>query len=198
MSYVWVPSHALAQWLVFFYPGVLIFWLIMHCNIDRWRKIGKRAYWLASIGWPMTAGPLIYFRTELFPASWSMPPIPLVLAGVFGLLLTFVVAKRAGSRISLRTLVGLPELEPDKNTQPLIDTGIYSRTRNPVYLAHWLILFGAAAITGYRANWVLFALDCVVLPVMIRTEERELLHRYGPQFAAYMRRVPRFFPKLTW
>jgi protein-S-isoprenylcysteine O-methyltransferase Ste14 len=31
---------------------------------------------------------------------------------------------------------------------------------------------------------------------MIRAEERELLGRYGREFADYMRRVPRFFPNL--
>jgi protein-S-isoprenylcysteine O-methyltransferase Ste14 len=28
---------------------------------------------------------------------------------------------------------------------------------------------------------------------MVRAEERELLARYGEEYAAYMRRVPRFF-----
>ena len=193
VHYIWGPFLTLAQLLVILYPGVLIFWLIMHTNIERWRRIGKKAYWIAAIGWPLTGAPLIYFREETFPMPYRFPG-PFSALGLVPLLLTFVVAKWARNRISLRTLVGLPELAPHKNKQPLIDSCIYAKTRNPVYLSHWLLLLSAAAITGFVANWILFALDCVVLPLMIRAEEHELLKRYGTEFAAYMRRVPRFFP----
>ena len=50
---------------------------------------------------------------------------------------------------------------------------------------------------GFVANWIGFALDCIFLPFLIRAEERELLARYGSEFAAYMTRVPRFFPQLV-
>ncbi len=51
----------------------------------------------------------------------------------------------------------------------------------------------AAAWSGYAASWILLVADSIVLPVMVRVEERELLDRYGKEFADYMRRVPRFF-----
>ena len=197
MSYIWFPLRLFAQLIVLLYPGVLVFWLVMHSHIEHWRKVGKKAYWIASIGWPATAMPLLYFRKSLFPASRPVPPVPVLLAGILALLLAFILARRAGDTISLRTLVGLPELDPGKNRQPLMTAGIYSKTRNPVYLAHWLLIFSSAAITGFQANWALFALDCIVLPLMIRAEERELLARYGTEFVAYMRRAPRFFPKFT-
>ncbi len=197
VHYIWRPFLPLAQLLVIFYPGVFVFWFIMHTNIERWRKVGRRAFWIASIGWPLTAAPLIYFRNEVFPQQ--LPPHPVMLSlGVLTLAAGLVAARKASFRISLRTLVGLSELEPRKNTQPLIHTGIYSRTRNPLYLSHWLFLLAAALISGYTAAWILFAVDCVLLPMMIRAEERELLSRYGGEFADYMRRVPRFFPKWTW
>ena len=197
VHYIWRPFLPLAQLLVVFYPGVLVFWLVMHTRIEHWRKVGKRAFWIASLGWPATAVPLIYFREEVFSAQWQ-PREGIVSLGIVTLVVSAILARKAGTKIPLRTLIGLPELEPQKNRQPLIHDGIYSRTRNPVYLAHWLIIFSAAAISGFAANWVLFAVDCIVLPMMIRAEERELLNRYGSEFADYMRRVPRFFPKWTW
>jgi protein-S-isoprenylcysteine O-methyltransferase Ste14 len=100
--------------------------------------------------------------------------------------------------ISRRTLLGLVELEPQLNPQPVMQTGIYSKTRNPVYFAHWLLLVGAAAISGFAANWILVAAEVFLLAVLIRTEEKELLSRYGSEYANYMRRVPRFFPRLPW
>lgn len=200
VHYIWGPFQSLAQLIVFLYPGVLVFWLAMHTNIEHWRKVGKRAYWIASIGWPLTAMPLIYVRKEIFvPLYLSFGEFrAMLLLGTLTLFIVFVLSWLAGKQISLRTIVGLPELEPQKNRQPLIDGGIYAKTRNPVYLVHWLLIFSAAAITGYAASWALFLIDCIVLPLMIRAEERELLNRYGAEFADYMRRVPRFFPKWTW
>ena len=197
VHYIWRPSLPLAQLLVIIYPGVLVFWLIWHTNIERLRRMGTRAYWIAGIGWPLTAIPLLYFRNEVFSAQWPARPISLVM-GVLELICAIILLRKAGGKISARTMIGLPELDPQKNTQPMLDTGIYSRTRNPLYLSHWLFILAFAKISGYAANIILFGVDCAVLPLMIRAEERELLNRYGAQFKDYMQRVPRFFPKWTW
>lgn len=200
VHYIWRPFLPLAQLIVIFYPGVLVFWLILHTKIERWRKVGKGAYWIAAIGWPLTAGPLIYFRATLFQVQFPSLPPPgpgLILLGLVVLAAGLTVATKASRIIPLRTLAGLPELEPQKNPQLLLKSGIYSQTRNPVYLAHWLVILAASLISGYAANWMLFAADCLVLPLMIRAEERELLVRYGTEFADYMVRVPRFIPKWT-
>jgi protein-S-isoprenylcysteine O-methyltransferase Ste14 len=111
-------------------------------------------------------------------------------------MLAVVLLLVARRQISWRILVGLPEIEPHKNKQRVLRAGIYARTRNPIYLSHWLLVLSAAALSGYAANWVNFALDCLILPLMIRSEERELLARHGQDFVDYMRRVPRFFPQL--
>ena len=186
-----------AQLIVTIYPGVLVFWLIFHSNIERLRRLGTRAYWVAAFAWTITVGPLLFFRREIFSVRW-MPPetLSLILAGVG--LIAFVTAlavlREAGKQIRFRTMVGLPEINPQKNRQPLLNAGIYSKTRNPIYFAHWLVVFAAAAVSGFAANWIMFALEAVALPLLIRAEERELRARYGAEFEEYMRRVPRFFP----
>jgi len=38
---VWLMRVILAQWVVIFYPGVIIFWLIVHNKIDNLRPFGK-------------------------------------------------------------------------------------------------------------------------------------------------------------
>ena len=204
LSYIWQIFVAIGLLLVVFYPGVWIFWLIMHLGIERWRRVGKRAYWIASLGWPLTAIPLIYFRQHLIGPAFEFvyggaPQLfAMIVVGTITFSIALAIAFKANKVISLRTVIGLPELEPGKNPQPLITTGIYARTRNPVYLVHWLLLLSSAAITGFASNWAVFLIDCAVLPLMIGAEERELLNRYGAEFADYMRRVPRFFPKWTW
>jgi protein-S-isoprenylcysteine O-methyltransferase Ste14 len=120
----------------------------------------------------------------------------LILIGGATFALAVFILLQARRQISFRIMVGLPELEPQKNKQIVLHEGIYSRTRNPIYLAHWLLVFSAAVFTNYAANWIGFAIDCLILPSMIRSEERELLARHGQTFTDYMRRVPRFFPQL--
>jgi protein-S-isoprenylcysteine O-methyltransferase Ste14 len=195
---LWLLASLFAQAIVILYPGVFVFWLIMHNFIDRLRPFGIRAYWVAALAWGLTSGPLLYFRSDMFSTRW-IPPQPLnwilPAVGLVAFLLSVVFLSKAGREISFRTLVGLPEVEPQKNVQPVLNTGIYSKTRNPIYFGHWLLVFSAAAMTNYAANWIGFALDCLILPLLIRAEERELLARYGRDFADYMSRVPRFFPR---
>lgn len=195
---LWSVIAFLAQSLGFLYPPIIVFWLIIHSNIDYWRKAGKRrAYWTACMAWPVTGLPFLYFRNSLF-ASRLQTHWWTVAMGSIALILALRMYSRAAQTISLRTLVGHPELDPEKNRQPMLNTGIYAQTRNPVYFSHWLILLAAAGLSGYAANWVLFAADSIFLPLMIRAEEKELLRRYGHEFESYMRMVPRFFPSSPW
>ena len=192
-------SVILAQWVVIFYPGVLLFWLIIHGRIERWRAIGTPSYWVAAVAWTMTSGPLLVLRRDIFSLRWTLPlalEFPVSLLGTAAFLFGVLLLRQATRKISVRTMIGFPELQPATNPQAILNSGVYSRTRNPIYLAHWLVVLSAAMLTNFAANWVLFGVDCVVLPLLIRFEERELLGRYGPEYASYMRRVPRFFPQL--
>jgi protein-S-isoprenylcysteine O-methyltransferase Ste14 len=188
-----------AQAIVIFYPGVFVFWLVLHNNIERLRPSGIRAYWVAVVAWSITAGPLLLFHRDIFSVRWLLPEPAGAAMPVIGLA-AFVMAVallfQASRQISLRIMIGLPEVEPGKNKQRILNSGIYRRTRNPLYLGHWLLVLSAAALSGFAAAWINFAVDCAVLPLLIRSEERELLARYGREFFEYMRRVPRFFPKL--
>jgi protein-S-isoprenylcysteine O-methyltransferase Ste14 len=185
-----------AQLIVALYPGVLIFWLIIHSNIEYWRRVGTKAYAYACIGFPAVGALVAYFQDELFSVQWRMSPV-LVVSGVLAFVTACVFGWLAAQKMPWRTLLGLPELKPHDYPQPLLNTGIYARTRNPIYFAHWLVLYAAAAVTGFAVSWALFALDCVVLPLMIREEQKELQRRYGGEYEAYRRHVPAFFPKLT-
>lgn len=75
----------------------------------------------------------------------------------------------------------------------LVTSGIFRRTRNPMYLGLLFVLAGWAA---HRAN----ALALVFLPVFVAylnrfqivPEERVLAAKFGPEFAAYAARVRRW------
>jgi protein-S-isoprenylcysteine O-methyltransferase Ste14 len=195
---LWLLISLFAQAVVIFYPGVFVFWQIMHNNIERLRPFGIRAYWVAAFAWLVTSVPLLVLRHRIFSVRWLAPePFDglIVALGIVTLILACTILFQASRQISLRIMVGLPEVEPQKNKQRVLNAGIYSKTRNPIYLGHWLLVFSAAALSGFAANWAGFALDCLAVPLLIRAEERELITRYGSSFQDYMRRVPRFFPR---
>lgn len=177
----WLFRIVVAQWVVIFYPGVIIFWLIVHSGIDRLRRFGTRAYWVAVFAWTMTSTPILYYRKEVFSLRFFPPPgVELLMDGLGTMLFVTGAALYflAKQQITSRTMAGLPELKPDQR-QPLLHRGISSRKRNPLYLGYWLILLAAAMFTNYAANWVMFAVNCALLPFLIRAGERELIGRYG-------------------
>jgi len=75
----------------------------------------------------------------------------------------------------------------------LVTTGVYRRTRNPMYLGLLLALVGWAL---YLANPWCLLLGFVFVPFMnrfqIRPEERALEQTYGEEFRAYCRKVGRW------
>jgi protein-S-isoprenylcysteine O-methyltransferase Ste14 len=76
----------------------------------------------------------------------------------------------------------------------LVTRGIYSVTRNPMYLGHLLFLAGLAFMTRSRLAGVLF---CVHLPwfdARVRHDEAGLSGLFGAEYDAYRHRVPRWLP----
>ena len=85
---------------------------------------------------------------------------------------------------------GLSGAPPER----LVETGIYARTRNPMYLGHILYLVGvaltfqswfAAAIAVARSIWFHFR---------VLKDGRGLAQRFGEAYLAYTRRVKRWIP----
>ncbi len=77
----------------------------------------------------------------------------------------------------------------------LIQHGIYSRVRHPLYASVMLASLGWALMWQSRAS---FAAALTLLPFFYakaRQEERRMRNQF-PDYADYTRRVPRFFPRL--
>lgn len=75
----------------------------------------------------------------------------------------------------------------------LVTSGVYARTRNPMYVSLALLLLAWAAWLGQAAlligpvTFVLYITRFQILP-----EERLLTARFGAEYAAYRARVPRW------
>ena len=74
-------------------------------------------------------------------------------------------------------------------------TGIYARTRNPIYFSWWLC--GIGSILHLHNVWllILIPIQWVILTVVIRnTEEKWLYELHGEAYKDYCARVNRWIP----
>ena len=83
-------------------------------------------------------------------------------------------------------------------TNTLIDQGPYSMCRNPLY---FFSLLGAVGI-GLTTETMLIPTIILIAfwayyPLVIKSEERELLALHGDRFSAYRMRVPCFLPAIS-
>lgn len=75
----------------------------------------------------------------------------------------------------------------------LIVSGPFAWTRNPLYWAAGLMLTGLSVLAGGSA-WAagILPLTFLVYTPVVAHEERALLELFGPEYRAYLRRVPRW------
>ena len=108
----------------------------------------------------------------------------LAVIGVVIALLGVVSFRRAGTTVN--------PLQPAAASQ-LVVSGIYRRTRNPMYLGMLLVLLGWGVVL---ANAIAFLAATAFIPLMNRLqigpEERILAATFGPAFTAYQSAVRRW------
>jgi protein-S-isoprenylcysteine O-methyltransferase Ste14 len=118
-----------------------------------------------------------FFQSEVI--AWV--GVLLCLAGLLLLLWSLVSFGR-----SFR--VGIDTDRPGR----LVTTGVFALTRNPIYLAFWLILFGQFLV---NPNWILLVYLGAATWLFHRQvlrEEDYLKHFYGRDYAEYSNRVRRY------
>lgn len=103
------------------------------------------------------------------------------------------VALMASGVLDLRRAGTTPNpITPEKATS-LVTTGIFARTRNPIYLGMLLLLIAWAL---YLRNPLTYAGPLLFVPYMnrfqIRPEERALSQLFGAEFKDYKMRVGRW------
>jgi len=130
----------------------------------------------AAFGWPALT------RQEFFqPGVVSWFGVVLCLAGLVLFLLS-VVAFGTSFR------VGIDTSRPDK----LVTTGVFSLSRNPLYVAFWIVLLGQWLVFP---NWLLLVYLCAATWLFHRQVLREedfLRGQYGREYSDYCARVRRY------
>lgn len=83
---------------------------------------------------------------------------------------------------------------PNRPAKLVVDTGIYARTRNPMYVGMTVFYVGMVLLLNSRGALAHLPLVLSVLhSQVIRREERHLRERFPDAYADYCRRVPRWF-----
>jgi len=83
-----------------------------------------------------------------------------------------------------------------RKNEVLTDTGLYARTRNPLYFGS--LVLAAGFVLASRNWWVglLIAVIFATIYIPVIQSEEEFLRARFPEFAEYERNVPRLFPRL--
>jgi protein-S-isoprenylcysteine O-methyltransferase Ste14 len=84
-------------------------------------------------------------------------------------------------------------VRPDRGTDHLVTEGLFSFTRNPLYVAGTMLILGIGLVTG-----ILWFLPLAILAAFavqklaIEREERHLQARFRQTYLGYARRVRRW------
>ena len=82
---------------------------------------------------------------------------------------------------------------PHRDAEALVTTGVFARTRNPIYLGDLLILTGMILFWSAWPALVLVPLfGWLITDRFILDEERRLAARFGRTFETYVARTPRW------
>jgi len=100
--------------------------------------------------------------------------------------------------VSLFIRVGRGTLAPWEPTSRLVVRGPYTHVRNPMITGVLAVIVGEAIVFGTRQLWTWAALFLLINHVyFVLSEERGLAARFGADYDAYKRNVPRWIPRLT-
>lgn len=177
------------------YCTIPLFWFMVHPRAHRWRARIRSPFrvlvpaWITMwIGVAALTGP--WRHVAFYSTRWTWLPAALLFAtGIF-------LYSRSGAHFSWEQLGGLPEVRADHPHDRLVTTGIRSRVRHPVYLAHLCEMLAWSLGTGLVVCWILTAFAIVTGTVMIGMEDAELEKRFGEDFRNYRSLVPAVLPRM--
>lgn len=181
--------------LVTFVPAIG-FWVPGHGLVHRWRRLGPAISYSALTLVMVVLGTAVYLirkplLTTEFGTNWW-----LIALAAISYAIALAITVKCRKQLSMKIQVGLPEFHAAPQNQKLLQEGIYSRIRHPRYIAMMFGLLAAALFANYLTLYIFVPVCGLGLYLVTVLEERELLERFGDQYATYRARVPRFLPKL--
>lgn len=147
------------------------------------RPLGA-AFWLGLVAWMINPAWLGWSSVRV--PLWSRwAGVPILLAGSALLVWTF---RSLGKNLTDTVVT--------REQHTLVSHGPYRWIRHPLYSSAALLIVALSMIT---ANWFLFVTGVMVFGVLVlrtRTEEANLIARFGHSYQQYMERTGRFVPRI--
>jgi protein-S-isoprenylcysteine O-methyltransferase Ste14 len=179
------------------YGSIPSFWLAIHPRAEQWRERKRQRRAVYNILVPLWMGMWAALFAVTSPwhniviYRWRYAWLVAICFFAVGL---FLYAKGRHGFSPLQ-LSGHHELEPDRHWQQLVVTGIRQHVRHPIYLGHLCEMCAWSIGTGLLVCWALTGFAIVTGVIMIRTEENELVERFGENYRDYQKQVPAIVPK---
>jgi protein-S-isoprenylcysteine O-methyltransferase Ste14 len=130
--------------------------------------------------------------------GWELSPVPAALVYLFALISITLGFSLWLWTVRLFATLGQGTLAPWDPTRNLVVAGPYAQVRNPMITGVLAVLLGEAAAFGSAPLliWaaVFFAINHLFF---LLYEEPVLERRFGEEYRAYKRRVPRWLPRLS-
>ena len=176
-------------------PPGLFFWFFIHPFPAFWRRLGLGwTYGLVGGAMLVLMTGIYLVRTPLLATQFGTNFFCLGLA-VVCLTGAALIAFQRRKYLTVRIMIGIPELRAKDQPNVLLTEGIYARIRHPRYIEVFLAVLGFAFFSNYLVLYVWAVLSLPVLYTIVVLEERELHDRFGQAYVEYCRHVPRFIPR---
>ena len=78
----------------------------------------------------------------------------------------------------------------------VVETGVYAHVRHPQYFGGFLAHIGVSVLLSARDSLLLSPVILVLLHIVCRKEEAELVNEFGEDYAEYRERVPMLLPRI--
>lgn len=133
-------------------------------------------------------------------AMWALvdmaPALSIGFSGQ-GLIGTFLVA--AGLGVNINAMIAFAKADTTVNpvdpakTSKLVTDGLFSQTRNPIYLAMAMVLLGVCVLFGNLVNLAVVAFFVwYITSFQITREEEALKKSFGREYEDYCKKVRRW------
>ena len=188
--------YLIALGVLLIIPTNFMLWAPIHGFSGFWRKFGFFGTY-GILGFPagIAAAVIIVSRDSLLRVDFGRNPFTLLLSLVcFGGVVW--LSAHCRKHLTFSVLAGMPELAQGRYPGQLLTAGIYASIRHPRYVEVSCGLVGCVLFANYLMPYLCVLAGIPGMCILVWLEERELRQRFGAQYEAYCRRVPRFIPRI--